>query len=95
MMELLAILGLLAVGITIIAVKEDRARQEKEYREILLLDLPKLEPVKKKAPVKKAAKKAAKKPAKKKPAKKAVKKAAKKAKKKPQPKKKKRASVSK
>ena len=91
MMELLAILGLLAVGITIIAVKEDRARQDKEYREILLLDLPKLEPVKKKAPVKKAAKKAAKKLAKKKPVKKAVKKA----KKKPQPKKKKRASVSK
>ena len=92
MMELLVILGLLAVGIAIIAIKEDKARQVKELEQVFLLDLPKIEPVKKKAPAKK---KPAKKAAKKKTAKKAApKKAAKKAaKKKPQPKKKKRASV--
>jgi hypothetical protein len=95
-MELLVILGVLAAVIATYAVVEDNKRQKREFEEFFLLDLPVLEPVKKKAPAKKAAKKAAKKPVKKatkKAAKKPVKKAAKKAKKKPQPKKKKRASV--
>lgn len=91
-MELLVILGVLAAVIATYAVVEDNKRQKREFEEFFLLDLPVLEPVKKKAPAKKAAKKPVKK-ATKKAAKKPVKKAAKKAKKKPQPKKKKRASV--
>lgn len=91
-MELLVILGVLAAVIATYAVVEDNKRQKREFEEFFLLDLPVLEPVKKKAPAKKAAKKPVKK-AIKKAAKKPVKKAAKKAKKKPQPKKKKRASV--
>lgn len=91
-MELLVILGLLAVSIAIIAVKEDKKRKE-EFKQVLLLDLPVLESVKKKAPAKKAAKKKPVKKAAKKAAKKPVNKAVKKVKKKPQPKKKKRASV--
>ena len=91
-MELLVILGVLAAVIATYAIVEDNKRQKREFEELFLLDLPVLEPVKKKAPAKKAAKKPVKKTAKK-AAKKPVKKAAKKAKKKPQPKKKKRASV--
>ena len=91
-MELLVILGVLAAVIATYAIVEDNKRQKREFEELFLLDLPVLEPVKKKAPAKKAAKKPVKK-AVKKAAKKPVKKAAKKAKKKPQPKKKKRASV--
>jgi hypothetical protein len=91
-MELLVILGVLAAVIATYALVEDNKRQKREFEEFFLLDLPVLEPVKKKAPAKKAAKKPVKK-ATKKAAKKPVKKAAKKAKKKPQPKKKKRASV--
>lgn len=87
-MELLVILGVLAAVIATYAIVEDNKRQKREFEELFLLDLPVLEPVKKKAPAKKAAKKPVKKTAKK-----PVKKAAKKAKKKPQPKKKKRASV--
>lgn len=87
-MELLVILGVLATVIAVYAIVEDNKRQKREFEELFLLDLPVLEPVKKKAPAKKAAKKPVKKTAKK-----PVKKAAKKAKKKPQPKKKKRASV--